>query len=92
MRSANELATPFSGAFAEAGVGFAVKTNLISKLKNLIGIKDRLITLQIPFRRQCNATVISKYASTITNKEEINVKFYKELGNVIEGVTEADKL
>lgn len=71
---------------------FAVKTNLISKLKNLIGIKDRLITLQLPFRGKCNATVISKYASTITNKEEIKVKFYKELGNVVEGVTEEDKL
>lgn len=32
------------------------------------------------------ATVISKYAPTMTNLEEMKYKFYKDLKDIIEGV------
>ena len=57
----------------EAGVGFA-KTNLISTLT---------MTFRLPFRGKHYAAVISGYAPTMTNPEEIKDKFYKGLENIL---------
>lgn len=37
------------------------------------------------------ATVISKYAPTMTNLEEMKYEFYKDLKDIMEGVPKQDK-
>lgn len=41
------------------------------------------MTLRLPFRRKHYATLISGYAPTMTNPEEIKDKFYKGLENIL---------
>jgi hypothetical protein len=77
----------------EAGVGFAVKTQLAKKLTKLPeGLNDRLMTLQLPLGKKRNATVISAYAPTMTNPDDIKDKFYEELDALISAVPQSDKL
>ncbi|KAI8501811.1 hypothetical protein Bbelb_202230 [Branchiostoma belcheri] len=77
----------------EAGVGFAIKSNLISRLTNLPkGVNDRLMTLRLPMKGKCQATFISAYAPTMTNPEEVKDKFYEDLEALIMDVPKGDKL
>ena len=77
----------------EAGVGFAVKSKLVPKLTSLPkGRNDRLMTLQIPLCQGKCATVISAYAPTMTNPDEVKDKFYEELDAVITAVPKSEKL
>ena len=56
----------------EAGVGFAIKSDLLSKLSGLPkGINDRLMTLRLPLSGKRNATIVSAYAPTMTNPDEV---------------------
>ena len=77
----------------ESGVGFAVKTHLVKKLSSLPqGVNDRLMTLQLQLRGDKQATLISAYAPTMTNPEEVKDKFYEELESLIDKVPKKDKL
>ena len=77
----------------EAGVGFAIKSNLISKLTSLPkGTNDRLMTLRLPLRGKRHATIISAYAPTMSNPEEVKDKFYEDLEALITAVPREDKL
>uniref|UniRef100_A0A8C5LPA2 Endonuclease/exonuclease/phosphatase domain-containing protein n=1 Tax=Leptobrachium leishanense TaxID=445787 RepID=A0A8C5LPA2_9ANUR len=83
-----------SHAKREAGVGFAIKTSLVSKLSSSPkGINDRLMTLKLPL---CHgkkfATTVSAYAPTMTTPEETIDKFYDDLNTVISSTPIADKL
>ena len=40
------------------------------------------MTLRLPFQGKHYATLISGYAPTMTNPEEIKDKFYKDLENI----------
>ena len=61
----------------EAGEGFAIKSHLISKLSGLPkGINDRLMTLRLPLSSKRHATIVSAYAPTMTNPDEVKDKFY----------------
>ena len=52
----------------EAGVGFAIKSDLVGKLSRLPnGITDRLMTLRLPLSGNKHATIASVYAPTMTN-------------------------
>ena len=78
----------------EAGVGFAVKTALVGKLAGPPnGANDRLMTMKLPlsFGRK-HLTIISAYAPTMTNSDEVKFKFYEELHSAIAAVPKADKL
>jgi len=76
----------------EAGVGFAIKTNLLKNLKSLPkGINDRLMTMQIPTGKK-QTTLISAYGPTMTNPDEAKDKFYQELDTLISNVPKGDKL
>ena len=56
----------------EAGVGFAIKSHLVSKLSGLPkGINDRLMTLRLPLPGKRHATIVSAYAPTITNPDDL---------------------
>ena len=77
----------------EAGVGFAIKSNLVSKLANPPkGINDRLMTARLPLPKKKHATLISAYAPTMTNPEEVKDKFYEDLKATISAVPRTDKL
>ena len=77
----------------EAGVGFAIKSHLVSKLTGLPkGINDRLMTLRPPLSGKRHATVVSAYAPTITNPDEVKDKFYDDLDSVISVAPRTDKI
>ena len=63
----------------ETVVGFAIKSDLAGKLSGLPnGINDRLMTLRLPLSGDKHATIISAYAPTITNPDEVKDKFYDD--------------
>ena len=56
----------------EAGVGFAIKSSLVSKLSSLpTAINDRLMSLKLPLAGKKQATLVSVYAPTMTNPDDI---------------------
>ena len=64
----------------EAGVGFDIKSHLVSKLSGLPkGINDRLMTLRLPLSGKRHATILSAYAPTMTIPDEVKDKFYDDL-------------
>ena len=68
----------------ETGVGFAIKSHLVSKLSGLPkGINDHLMTLRLPFSGKRHATIVSAYAPTMINLDEVKDKFYDDLDSVI---------
>ena len=77
----------------EAGVGFAIKSHLVSKLSGLPkGINDRLMTLRLPLSGKRHATIVSAYAPTMTNPDEVKDKFYDDLDSVISAAPRTDIL
>ena len=77
----------------EAGVGFAIKTELVGKLSGLPkGINDRLMTLRLPLAGIKHATIVSAYASTMTNPDKVKDKFYNDLDDDISATLRSDKL
>ena len=71
----------------EAGVGFAIKSHLVSKLSgHPKGINDHLMTLRLPLSGKRHATISSAYASTMTNLDDVKDKFYDDLDSVISAV------
>ena len=77
----------------EAGVGFAIKTKLVKQLAGPPkGINDRLMSVRLPLHKKRFATIISVYAPTMTNSENVIEKFCEDLKSVIEATPKADKL
>ena len=77
----------------EAGVGFAIKSHLVSKLLGLPkGINDSLMTLRLPLSGKRHATIVSAYAPRMTNPDEVKDKFYDDLDSVIFATPRTDKL
>ncbi|XP_013793840.1 craniofacial development protein 2-like [Limulus polyphemus] len=77
----------------EAGVGFAIRSDLASTLPHMPeGIDDHLMTLQLPLTNNKNMTLISAYAPTMTNQDETKDMFYEDLESVISSVPRYDKL
>ncbi|KAJ1176053.1 hypothetical protein NDU88_001336 [Pleurodeles waltl] len=77
----------------EEGVGFAIRSNLISKLASLPkGFKDRIMSLRLPLKQKHHAPFISAYAPAMTNQEEIKDKFYEDLEHHIASLPKEDKL
>ena len=75
----------------ETGVGFAIKSDLVGKLTGLpIGINDRLMTLRLPLSGNKHATIVSAYATTMTNPDEVKDKFYDDLDNIISATPRTD--
>ena len=69
----------------EAGVGFAIKTKLLSKLDEPPkGINERLMTVRLPLLKKRFVTIISAYAPTMTNTEDKIEKFYADLESTLQ--------
>ena len=56
------------------------------------GINDRLMTLRIPLQYGRYVTIISAYAPTMTNPDEVKERFYSELNDVIHSTPSKDKI
>ena len=93
------LATLSSGVDARKKSGvkqekeFTIKSHLVSKLSgHPKGINDRLMTLRLPLSGKRHATIVSAYAPTMTNPDEVKDKFYDDLDSVISAAPWTDKL
>ena len=74
------------------GVGFAVRTSLVSQLESQPkGINDRIMTMRLPLQDNTNATLISAYAPTMTNPDDTKEVFYQQLDEVVRSVPTADR-
>ncbi|XP_063587786.1 uncharacterized protein LOC134765037 [Penaeus indicus] len=77
----------------ESGVGFAIKTTHVPKIPSIPeGLGDRLMKMQLPLRHKTKATLISAYAPTMTNPDEVKNSFYEELDCLISSVPQSEKL
>ena len=56
------------------------------------GLNDRLMKLKPPLGKKRTATLISVYAPTMTNPDDVKEKFYEELEALISTVSQSDKL
>ena len=81
------------GERREAGVGFAIKKDIITKLTELPRpVSDRIMTLRLPLSKDNFATIISVYAPTVANPDENKEAFYNQLASVVSGIPHTDKL
>ena len=76
-----------------AGVGFAIKTDLVKQLEELpTGISKRVITMRLPLEFDRFATVISVYAPTLKSDDVDKACFYIELRRVLSSIPSGDKI
>ena len=81
------------GERREAGVGFAIKKDIVTKLTEMPRrVSDRIMTIRLSLSKDNFATIISVYAPTITNPDENKEAFYNQLASVLSGIPHADKL
>ena len=55
-------------------------------------VSDRIIMIRLPLSKDNFATIISVYAATITNPDEIKDAFYNQLASVLSDIPRTDKL
>ncbi|XP_076442782.1 uncharacterized protein LOC143281455 [Babylonia areolata] len=72
-----------------SGVGFAIRTKLAQKLDSVPHV---FMIMQLMLTKDRFGTIISAYAPTMTNPDDIKEVFYKELNRVITAVNHKDKL
>lgn len=75
-------------------MGFAIKCHLAQKLVKLPnGVNNHLMTLQLPIVNKKCATILGVDATTITNPDNNNDKFYmyEELDTLISTVSQSEK-
>ena len=75
------------------GVGFAIRSKLVSHLGNNkpTGINERIMTMSLPLQ---NSTlfIISAYAPTLGQSDETKEQFYTTLSDIIKDVPSSHKL
>ena len=81
------------GERREAGEGFAIKKDIVTKLTEMPRpVSDRIMTMRLPLSKDNFATIISVYAPTMTNPDENKEAFYNQLASVLRGIPHTDKL
>ena len=73
----------------EAGVGFAMKSHLVQGLPK--AKRDRLMTLGLSLSGMRYAKIVSAYAPTTANPDEVKDTFYEDLDSVISATPRTDK-
>ena len=75
------------------GVGFAIRTKLVKYLdgKFPVGSDERLMSMSIPLEGS-TLSIISAYAPTLPQSDEIKDRFYGSLGDAIDDVPASHKL
>ena len=81
------------GERREAGVGFAIRREIVGKLTEKPKlVNERIMTMRIPLAKNGNATLISVYAPTMTNPDEAKENFYNQLRSTLHSIPHTDKL
>ena len=81
------------GERREAGVGFVIKKDIVTKLTEMPRpVSDRIMTMRLPLSKDNFTTIISVYAPTMTNPDENKEAFYNQLASVLSGIPRTDKL
>ena len=81
------------GERREAGVGCAIKMDIVTKLTEMPRpISDRIMTMRLRLSKDNFATVISVYAPIMTNPDENKDAFYIQLASVLSGIPRTYKL
>ena len=76
-----------NGEKREAGVGFAIKRDIVAKLTEMPHpVSDRIMT------KDRNATIVSAYAPPMMNPEENKETFYSQLKGTLRNIPSTDKL
>ena len=71
------------GEIRDAGVGFAIKKDIVTKLTEMPrSISDRIMTMRLSLSKDNFATIISVYAPTMTDPENKEA-FYNQLASVL---------
>ena len=75
------------------GVGFAIRTRLVKHLdgKFPVGINERLMTMSFPLEGS-TLTIISAYAPTLAQSDDVKDSFYSALSDAIDKVPASHKL
>lgn len=77
----------------EAGVGSAINNSIAQNLEqDPMPINDRIMKLRLPLQRDVYATIISTYAPTMTNPDEVKENSYASLRDVVKQIPSKDKL
>ena len=75
------------------GVGFAIKKDIVAELTEMLRpVSDRIMMMRLPLSKDNFATIISMYATTMTNPYENKEEFYNQLASVLSGIPHTDKL
>ena len=78
------------GERREAGVGFAIKKDIVTKLTEMPRpVNDRIMSMRLPLSKDNFATIISLYAPT--NPDENKEAYYNQLASVLSGIPRTDK-
>ena len=81
------------GEKREAGVAFAVNNELLPIMTETPkSINDRIMTMRLPLRKNNHVTLLSVYAPTMTNSDEIKDEFYNQLSCLLQTIPKKDKL
>ena len=81
------------GERSEAGVGFAIKKDIVTKLTEMPQpVSDKIMTMRLPLSKNNFAIIISVDAPTMTNPDENKEAFYNQLASVLSGIPRTDKL
>ena len=77
----------------EAGVGFAIKKDIVTKLTEMPRpLSDTIMSMRLPMSKDNFATIFSVYALTMTHTDENKEAFYNQLASVLSGISRTDKL
>ena len=78
---------------SEAGVGFAIKKGIFTKLAEMPWpISDIIMTMRLPLSKDNFVTIISVYAPTMTKPDENKKAFYNQMVNMLSVIPHTDKL
>ena len=76
------------GERREAGVGFAIKKDIVTELTEM----PRPMTMRLSLSKDNVATITSVYAKTMTNPDENKEAFYNQLASVLNSIPRTHKL
>ena len=81
------------GSKCHHGVGFAIRSTLVKQLdgKHPTGINERLMTMSLPLVNS-TLSIISAYAPTLAQSDEVKEIFYSTLSDAIEDIPSSHKL
>ena len=81
------------GERREAGVGFAIKKDIVTKLTEMPRpVNDRIMMMRLHLSKDNYATIINVYAPTMTNPDDNKKAFYNQLSSTLRDIPGTDKL